>query len=202
VLRRRPHGEKETQKLNQMRLLVTLIVIATVAFGGWQVYQKHPEYLAGLLPKQPKPAAHKPAAKPVIVAQQSKPAPSPEEEYSSLSKDSSGQPVLSAVPASMPAPEVKAPEAEQPIAEVKPTKMPPGQFLMTQRVSVETRDGISAVVPGDTVKLLERRHDGTMKVTNGKADFIVRKDQVTQDMPPGPIRSSGARADATRSAGL
>jgi hypothetical protein len=167
-----------------MRLLVTLVVLAAAGASGWQIWQKHPEYFSALQPKKQAPAKHQAPDKPAIAAHQSNPAASPEDLYASMSKDSSGQPVLSPPPEPIPAPETRMP-APTPVAEIK-RKMPPGQFLMTQRVSMETSEGVTAVVPSDTVKLLERRRDGTLKVTNGKTDFIVRLDQVTQDIPAQP----------------
>ena len=61
-------------------------------------------------------------------------------------------------------------------------KVAPGTFLVIDRASVETNDGVTAIVPGDQVKLLERRKDGTLKVTNGREDFVVKESQVTQDI--------------------
>jgi hypothetical protein len=58
----------------------------------------------------------------------------------------------------------------------------PGQFLVIERASVETKDGVTAIVPGDLVKLIERRPNGTMEVTNGTIDFVVKETQVTQDV--------------------
>jgi hypothetical protein len=61
-------------------------------------------------------------------------------------------------------------------------KLPPGQFLVIERASVETKDGITAIVPGDLVRLVERRGNGTLQVTNGQQDFVVKESQVTQDV--------------------
>ena len=81
------------------------------------------------------------------------------------------------------APEVKfksriklpdAPAGGKPVA-------PPGTYYMMDRVSAETKSGVIAIVPGDLVKLLERRENGTLRVTNGQADFDVKEQQVTQD---------------------
>jgi hypothetical protein len=46
---------------------------------------------------------------------------------------------------------------------------PPGVFYMLDRVSVETRDGVVAVVPGDKVKLLQRKPN-RLKLTTGTFD--------------------------------
>jgi hypothetical protein len=59
---------------------------------------------------------------------------------------------------------------------------PPGIFYMTERVSVETRSGVQAVVPGDQVKLLQRLPNGRMRVTIGTADFEIKESQATNDL--------------------
>ena len=48
-------------------------------------------------------------------------------------------------------------------------------------MSVETPNGIIAVVPGDLVKLMQRKDNGKLRVTIGQADFDVKEEQVTQD---------------------
>ena len=60
--------------------------------------------------------------------------------------------------------------------------MPPGTFLVIERASIETKDGVTAIVPGDQVRLVERHKNGTLTVTNGEADFVVKESQVTQDI--------------------
>ena len=72
---------------------------------------------------------------------------------------------------------IKVPEAP---AGVKPMA-PAGQYYMMDRVSVETKSGVIAVVPGDLVKLIERKENGVLRVTNDQADFEVKEQQVTQD---------------------
>jgi hypothetical protein len=67
-------------------------------------------------------------------------------------------------------------------AEGEKTTLAPGQFLVIERAKVETKDGIIAIVPGDIVKLVERRSNGTLQVTNGQNDFVVKESQVTQDV--------------------
>ena len=59
---------------------------------------------------------------------------------------------------------------------------PPGIFYMLDRVSVETAAGISAVVPGEKVKLLQRKGDGALKVTTGKIELDVKESQTTNDL--------------------
>jgi hypothetical protein len=58
---------------------------------------------------------------------------------------------------------------------------PLGTLYMVERVSVETKNGIIAVVPGDEVKVLKRTGD-RLKVTIGKVDFEVKETQVTNDL--------------------
>jgi hypothetical protein len=58
---------------------------------------------------------------------------------------------------------------------------PLGTLYMVERVSVETKNGIIAVVPGDEVKVLKRTGD-RLKVTIGKVDFEVKEIQVTNDL--------------------
>lgn len=58
---------------------------------------------------------------------------------------------------------------------------PAGQYYMMDRVSVETKSGVIAIVPGDLVKLIERKENGVLRVTNDQADFDVKEQQVTQD---------------------
>jgi hypothetical protein len=58
---------------------------------------------------------------------------------------------------------------------------PPGVFYMLDRVSVETRDGVVAVVPGDKVKLLQRKPN-RLKLTTGTFDFEAPLDKVTNDI--------------------
>jgi hypothetical protein len=62
------------------------------------------------------------------------------------------------------------------------SEIPPGYFYVTERSSVQTRHGVIAIVPGDTVKLLDRRKDGRLRVTNDLADFLVKESQVTRDV--------------------
>lgn len=72
---------------------------------------------------------------------------------------------------------IKMPDAP---AGAKPMA-PAGHYYMMDRVSVETKSGVIAVVPGDLVKLIERKGNGVLRVTNDQADFDVKEQQVTQD---------------------
>jgi hypothetical protein len=64
-------------------------------------------------------------------------------------------------------------------------KMPPGRFLVLERVSLRTKNGVLAIVPGDTVRLVSKRRDGKWEVTDGTAQYIVRQSQLTQDIVAG-----------------
>lgn len=155
-----------------MRYLFKLLVIALIGYFGWQYYQKNPDVIARYLPNKNAPdASETPSDEPVSDAVVKKtdetatpPAPKP------------------ATPTPRPIPRFiskivvpKTAEGERPMAA-------PGQLLVLERTSVETRDGIIAVVPGDTVKLVERRGDGTVKVTDGTQDFVLKDSQVTRDI--------------------
>jgi hypothetical protein len=61
-------------------------------------------------------------------------------------------------------------------------EIPPGYFYVVERASVQTRNGVIAIVPGDSVKLLHRHKDGRLKVTNDMADFLVKESQVTRSV--------------------
>jgi len=71
-----------------------------------------------------------------------------------------------------------------------PAKLEPGQvdrakpgfFYMVERVSIVTPTGVKAARPGEEVRLLERLPGNKMRVTVGNADFVVKNDQVTDDL--------------------
>jgi hypothetical protein len=58
---------------------------------------------------------------------------------------------------------------------------PPGVFYMLERVTAETKNGITAVVPGDEVKLLSR-NGNKLRVIMGATEFEVTESQVTNDI--------------------
>jgi hypothetical protein len=70
--------------------------------------------------------------------------------------------------------------AESPV--VPKRLAPPGILYMVERVSKTTKEGVSAVEPGEEVRLMERKKNGTLVVTTGKADFTVQASQVTNDL--------------------
>lgn len=52
---------------------------------------------------------------------------------------------------------------------------------MRERVSVTTDSGVIAVVPGEEVRLMQRRSKGRLRVTTGRYDLDVKESQVTTD---------------------
>src|SRR5262245_47134878 len=142
-----------------MRLLV-LIVIGAVGFYGWQAYQKDPKFLSKYLPNQETEEAQAPDS----------------------TETPAGSPEAPAAPPAPAAPVFVSKITVPAGSDGADQKLPPGQFLMLERVSVETKDGVTAVVAGDLVKLIERRPNGTMQVSNGQYDFVVKESQVTQDV--------------------
>jgi hypothetical protein len=147
-----------------MRNLLVLIVLGVIGYYGWQAYQKDPERFAKYLPKQ--------------LTEEESPA-------DSAATESQPAEASPAVPAATPAPAapVFTSRITVPVpAEGAKPALGPGQFLVIERASVETKDGVTAIVPGDLVKLIERRPNGVLQVTNGRYDFVVKESQVTQDV--------------------
>ncbi len=93
-------------------------------------------------------------------------------------------------PSEVPAPRPAAPpppvfqsriRPPAPIGESEKQLAPPGVFYMLERVSAETKNGITTVVPGDEVRLL-KRVGNKLKVTIGTTEFEVKESQVTNDI--------------------
>lgn len=148
-----------------MRNLLVLIIVGAAGYYGWQAYQKDPQVFAKYLPgnkTEETASADAPSDSTVggsDVAAPAAPAPA-----------APTPPVFTS--------RISVPEP----AEGEKTTLAPGQFLVIERAKVETKDGIIAIVPGDIVKLVERRSNGTLQVTNGQNDFVVKESQVTQDV--------------------
>jgi hypothetical protein len=151
-----------------MKNLFALIIIAAGAYLGWKTWQEKPAWLTDLVPSL-KPAGSEAAAPPAPAA----PAAAPTE-IAQIPSGPTPEPLVFKSRITVPAAASAAP-GEAP-------KLPPGTYLVIDRASVETDSGVIAIVPGDEVKLLERRSDGTLKVTDGKVDFVVKESQVTQDL--------------------
>jgi uncharacterized protein YlzI (FlbEa/FlbD family) len=145
-----------------MRLLV-LIVIGVAGYYGWQAYQKDPQFLSKYLPNQQ--------------TEETQSADSAE-----TPANTAEAPAAPSAPAAPAAPVFVSKIAVPAGSDGSDQKLPPGQFLMLERVSVETKDGVTAIVAGDLVKLIERRPNGTLQVTNGQHDFVVKESQVTQEV--------------------
>jgi hypothetical protein len=152
-----------------MRNLAVWILIGVVGYYGWQAYQKNPEAFTKYLPKQQTEEAV-PAESTDSGTEATPPA----------GNASAAAPAATPPPAPVFTSRIKVEGATQGEGEKK--TLPPGQFLIIERASIETKDGVLAVVPGDTVKLIERRGNGTLVVTNGRNDFTVKESQVTQDV--------------------
>jgi hypothetical protein len=143
-----------------------LIIIAAGAYFGWKTWQEQPEWLVRLLPKS-------------ATAE------------TTTETDESATPPTDATPgpaAPTPRPTPAPPKfisrivAPDPATGADAGKVPPGSFLVIDRASVETKDGVVAIVPGDQVRLVERHNDGTLTVTNGREEFKVKDSQVTNDI--------------------
>lgn len=58
---------------------------------------------------------------------------------------------------------------------------PPGVFYAIERVSVQTETGVKALTPGEEVRLMYRYKNGTMLVTNGRDEFVVKASALTKN---------------------
>jgi hypothetical protein len=58
---------------------------------------------------------------------------------------------------------------------------PPGFLYMLERVSQTTDTGVVAVIPGEQVRIMQRKPNGRLRITTGRHDFEVKESQVTQD---------------------
>jgi hypothetical protein len=135
-----------------MRQLIFILALAALAYFGWNYYKKQKEAMAS------PPAEEVVTEAPAPPAAERPRAPIPPAETRFVSK-------------------IRVPETPPGQKQMAP----PGYVYITGRVSVETANGVIALVPGDLVKLLQRKNDGTVRVTNDLADFEVKADQVTQD---------------------
>ena len=63
---------------------------------------------------------------------------------------------------------------------------PPGVFYATERVVVQNATGVKALNPGEEVKLMYRYRNGSMLVTNGRDEFVVKPSSLTKDRPTAP----------------
>ena len=135
-----------------MRSLIYLIVIAAAGYLGYNYYM---EKFAGKTDTDDAPAA-----------------PTAERPAS---------PGRAPAPNAPPAPEFKS---KIPLPDASPGKhlAKPGVYYVLQRASTTHADGIAAVVPGEEVRLMMRKENGVMKVTNGKFEFEMKESQLTNDL--------------------
>ncbi len=73
-------------------------------------------------------------------------------------------------------------EPTTPAPAPQPHLAPPGIFYMLERVSVTNSAGVQALAPGEEVRLMQRKKNGVLRVTTGRADFDVKLSQVTNDL--------------------
>ena len=81
------------------------------------------------------------------------------------------------------APRPGLPSAAAPVVS-NPNAARPGVFFARERVTRQNATGIKALNPGEEVKLMYRYKDGSMLVTNGHDEFVVKPSAVTKDRPP------------------
>ena len=58
----------------------------------------------------------------------------------------------------------------------------PGLYYVLERTSIEHATGIAAVVPGEEVRLLNRKDNGVVSVKSGKYEFELKESQLTNDL--------------------
>ena len=147
------HPPTNTDTLTSMRQLLTILVIAVLGYFGWNYYQEHKDSLPASIPFLSNSDDSEPSAE----------------------REGTAQPIPPFV-SKVRIPEIPpdAPPGARPMAA-------PGYFFMLDRVSVQVPDGVIAVVPGDLVKLVQRKDNGKLRVTINRADFEVKEEQVTQD---------------------
>ena len=76
----------------------------------------------------------------------------------------------------------KLPPPPATLAPGQPDRAKPGFFYLVERISITTPTGVKAAHPGEEVKLLERLPGNKMRVTIANTDFVIRNDQVTDDL--------------------
>ena len=136
-----------------MRQLLIILVIAVLGYFGWNYYQEHKDSF--------------PASIPFLS--------NTDDSGQSAEGEGTNEPIPPFI-SKVRIPEMPpdAPPGAKPMAA-------PGYFFMLDRVSVQVPDGVIAIVPGDLVKLVQRKDNGKLRVTNNQADFEVKEEQVTQD---------------------
>ena len=139
-----------------MRSLIYLIVIAAAGYLGYTVgYPYYLEKYGGKKAEGDAPAAE------------------------TTARSASGE--RDPAPSAPPEPEFKS---KIPIPDASPGKhlAKPGVYYVLQRASIEHSTGIAAVVPGEEVRLMNRKGNGKVTVTNGKFEFEMKEAQLTNDL--------------------
>jgi hypothetical protein len=91
----------------------------------------------------------------------------------------------------IPATAPSSPAAKPPQTTAPPSSLaPPGVYYAGERISIKNETGVKALHPGEEVKLMYRYKDGSMLVTNGRHEFVVKAAALTKD------REQAARAPA------
>jgi hypothetical protein len=151
----RLHGALK-QLFSFIRTIFILLLVGALVFVGWKFRDRY----SFLFPRGAKPA---PTAETAESFPPTQPDPSPAE--------------LNTPPAVPPdpfqTPDIPAPTTS-PLA-------PPGTFYLLQRVSRQTETGIKAARAGTEVRLMYRHKNGTMLVTDGSNEFLVKPAAVTRD---------------------
>jgi hypothetical protein len=136
-----------------MRQLLTILVIAVLGYFGWNYYEGHKDSFPESIP---------------FLSNSDDSTPSG-------TREGTNQPIPQFVS------KVKIPEMPPDAPPGSKPMAAPGYFFMLDRVSVEVPDGVIAIVPGDLVKVIRRKDNGKLRVTNDRADFDVKEEQITQD---------------------
>ncbi len=145
-----------------MRQFVILLALAALAFFGWNYYKKHQDEINPHIPWLAKSSD--------AAGGEDNPAGplTPVEGPRGAAQPPPREPFVSKIQVPV------VPDGQKPMA-------PPGYVYITERVSAQTAHGVIAVVPGDLVKILQRKSNGTVKVTNDQVDFEVKESQTTRD---------------------
>lgn len=89
-------------------------------------------------------------------------------------------PAPTAAPLVAPTAADRRPASPRPVAPSPPAARP-GVFYALERITRQTEAGVKALNPGEEVRLMYRNKDGTMLVTNGRDEFVVKPSVLTLD---------------------
>ena len=74
----------------------------------------------------------------------------------------------------------RRPASPLPVAATPPGARP-GVFYAIERITRQTETGVKALNAGEEVRLMYRNKDGTMLVTNGRDEFVVKPSALSRD---------------------